>query len=130
LLIPDSVPTFTLQPQSTSTLVGTNITLTATATGYPQISYKWYKDGNLLSNQTADSLALADATSATAGSYTVVATNTNASTVSASAVITIINNQPPLPDHGSGRGGGGAFSLWSLVALTAATLTRIYGQRR
>jgi uncharacterized delta-60 repeat protein len=126
LLRPDADPSFTTQPQSTSISIGGTVSLTATATGYPQISYKWYKDGNLLSNQTTNSLALTNATAATAGSYTVVATNTNGATTSTSAVVAVIDNQPPPPDHG----GAGAFSPWALIALAAATLTRIYGQRR
>ncbi len=81
-----TVPEFRLHPVYYAGTVGDAVTLTAYAEGDPAPTYQWqFDDGSGfadLTNETSSTLSLNPATYANNGSYRVVATNTNGSTVS------------------------------------------------
>jgi hypothetical protein len=88
-------PVFSLQPTATTVLAGTNVTLTATATG-GTVTYQWSKDGVNIPGATAATLTLNAVTAANAGSYRVTATNAGGSTQSGIAIVTVSEPiQPP-----------------------------------
>ncbi len=88
-------PAFAASPASQTATVGADVTLTAAATGNPAPTYQWRKDGAPISGATSATLTLSHVTTADAGSYDVVATNSAGSATSATAVVTV-NKATPL----------------------------------
>ena len=84
-----AAPMITTQPQPQTIWIGDALTLSTAATGYPAVSYQWYRNGVLVSGATGSTYSLADA-SAAGGSYTVVATNSQGSVTSNPAVVNVI----------------------------------------
>jgi hypothetical protein len=82
-------PTFTTQPQSQGAFTGTRVTFSAAASGSGTISYQWRKNGLDIFGATATSYAIASVQQSDAGSYSVLATDSNGSTSSSSAVLTV-----------------------------------------
>jgi invasion protein IalB len=82
-------PSITQQPVSQTVAAGNNVTFNVTATGTAPLSYQWRKDGVNLAGATSASLTLSAVTSANAGSYTVVISNTAGSITSAAATLTV-----------------------------------------
>lgn len=80
-------PVFTTQPQSQTVTTGGSVTFTVAASGSP--TYQWWKDGKPLSGITLSTVTIILVTSADAGTYTVVATNSAGSTTSNAAVLTV-----------------------------------------
>ena len=68
-------PTITAQPVGQTLLVGSNLTLTVTATGTPPLAYQWRKDGDNLSGANGTSYIVTTAQTNDTGAYTVVVTN-------------------------------------------------------
>jgi PKD repeat protein len=97
-----SAPFFTLHPLSTTAAPLSTVTLTAAASGSPEPTYRWYRDGVTYSSWTGSSLTLYDLTDNDAGSYVCVATNSagsatsNAATVTVSASTTTTSNTAPI----------------------------------
>ncbi|PYJ03940.1 MAG: hypothetical protein DME25_10875, partial [Verrucomicrobia bacterium] len=83
-------PVILIQPQSQVTVLGSNATLSVTATGAPPLNYQWRFNGDPLAGQTSSSLALTSVQSAQAGSYSVIVVNASGSTASAIATLTVI----------------------------------------
>jgi uncharacterized repeat protein (TIGR03803 family) len=94
-------------PASTNGLVGSNVTLTVTASGTAPLHYHWIKNGTTplvngvsVTGATSNILTLRTLTLANTGSYDVVVTNIFGKATSMVAVLTvrqgpIINSQPP-----------------------------------
>jgi gliding motility-associated-like protein/uncharacterized repeat protein (TIGR01451 family) len=83
----------TAQPQpSTTVCVGQPINLSVTATGV-NLTYQWFQGTVSLSGETNPTLNIASATTADAGTYTVVITNSCQVVTSANAVV-IVNELP------------------------------------
>ncbi len=108
-------PQFTASPADTTTFVGMTVTLSVSVAGGAPFSYRWRKDGLLLSDgttqgggfvsgSTSDTLVLIGATTYDAGAYDVIATNGCGSTTSDPADVAIL--VPPAP--------GATWSAWSL----------------
>ncbi|MBS0633011.1 MAG: immunoglobulin domain-containing protein [Verrucomicrobia bacterium] len=83
-------PVFTLQPQSQTVAANTNVTFNALADGAPVPTYQWRKDGVNLPSQIGSSLNLPLVQAGDAGTYTVVATNSEGAVTSAAAVLGIL----------------------------------------
>jgi len=89
-----SRPVFTTHPATQSVNAGQTLTLTAATTGAPTPTYQWYKGGTLISGATSSTYTVLAASSADAGSYTVVATNSQGPTTSNAAVVTVNSAAP------------------------------------
>jgi sugar lactone lactonase YvrE len=89
ILTVNTAPAITAQPANQTVIAGSTTTLSVTATGNPAVTYQWRKDGVNLSGATSNALSLSNVTSANAGSYTCVITNTVGSITSNSATLTV-----------------------------------------
>jgi hypothetical protein len=85
----NSAPSFTTHPQSQTVATGANVTFTVGVSGTPTPTIQWRKDGANLAGETNAILTLTNVTSANAGNYTVVATNSVQSTTSNAATLTV-----------------------------------------
>ncbi len=83
-------PVLARQPADTTVVSGGTATLTVTVTGSPAPALQWRRDGVALPGATAATLTLGNVTSAQAGAYSVVATNSAATLTSAPAVLRVI----------------------------------------
>ncbi|MBK8808270.1 MAG: cellulase family glycosylhydrolase [Bacteroidales bacterium] len=70
-----SAPKFSLSPQNQTVSEGATVKLTASAYGVEPITFQWYKNGEILENQTDDTLLLENISQTAIGQYYVVATN-------------------------------------------------------
>ena len=84
-----TAPVITTQPASQTVAAGDTVTFTIVATGTAPLSYQWKKGGNNIPGANSSSLTLTGVTSADAGSYTVVVSNSAGSTTSSAAVLTV-----------------------------------------
>lgn len=125
---PLSAPVFTVQPGSQTVTVGSAVSFTVTVTANPSPTYQWSKNGSPIAGATGASYSLTSAQTGDAGSYTCTATNSQGSTTSNSATLTV---NPvvitPTPTTSSGGGGGaaarrasGSWSRWRSPELRAA----------
>ncbi|HVZ64633.1 MAG TPA: PQQ-binding-like beta-propeller repeat protein [Opitutaceae bacterium] len=87
-----SLTTISSQPQSLNALPGASFTLTVTATGPGAVTYQWYKNGAAIAGATGASYTVASATTADAGTYTVVVTSSGGAVTSSAAVVTVGTN--------------------------------------
>jgi hypothetical protein len=90
-----AAPVITSQPSSQTVDEGASVTFTVTATG--ATSYQWRKDGAPLTGKTASTLTLANVTTANAGSYTVVVSNSSQSVTSSAAQLVVNGTTPSAP---------------------------------
>ncbi len=116
-----ATPVFTTHPNSQTAFLGASVTLTAAATGSP--TYQWKKDGNDIADAVSASYTIANATAGSAGSYTVVATNSAGSTTSNAAALTVADPAGPavVADGYASAVTGGAGGA-TYVVTTAADL--------
>jgi len=84
-----TAPTITTQPVSQTVAAGANVTFTVGASGTAPLSYQWRLNGANISGATSSSLTLTAVTSANAGSYTAVVSNSAGSATSAAATLTV-----------------------------------------
>ena len=103
-------PLITTQPMGGSLTVGGTLPLSVVATGNPDPTFQWKKDGADLAGETDPSLALSDVALSDAGSYTVVVTNPKGSVSSNAAEVAVTNAVPPTitaqPGDAVGEAGG------------------------
>lgn len=81
----------TTQPQGTSSVVGSAVTLTVTASGTPAPTYQWRKDGVAIAGATSSTLTLNNFQVGSAGSYTAALTNSAGTVISEPAVVGVIS---------------------------------------
>jgi hypothetical protein len=84
-----SAPAFSLHPVSQTVNAAASVTLTALASGNPAPTYQWRKNGTAISGATSATITLSNVTTATAGTYTVTATNLVSSVTSNGATLTV-----------------------------------------
>lgn len=84
-----AVPIFTQQPTSQAVATGSSVAFNAAASG--AISYKWQRNGVDVPGATGPILLINNSTSANAGTYVAIATNSAGSTPSNSASLTVSN---------------------------------------
>ncbi|MCL4788711.1 MAG: immunoglobulin domain-containing protein [Verrucomicrobia bacterium] len=88
-------PVIASQPASQTGWRGANVTLSAVALGAAPLMQRWYfNDTNAIPNATNSTLVLNNITSAQAGSYRLVASNTLGAATSTVATVTVTNNRP------------------------------------
>jgi hypothetical protein len=85
-------PTITAQPLSVTVNSGGTAALVVTVPTAAVASYQWSKGGVAVAGATSDTLILT-ATAQTAGSYTVVATNSGGSVTSSAATLAVTSGQ-------------------------------------
>jgi N-acetyl-anhydromuramyl-L-alanine amidase AmpD len=95
LLVPVLLPTITLQPEGQFVVVGTNITLTSSATGTAPLFYQWHLNGADISGATGTSYSRLNVQLLDAGSYSVTVSNAAGAVVSDDAVLSV-NTKPAL----------------------------------
>ena len=90
-------PSFVSQPATNQTVpVGTNVTLTASATGAPPPAYRWYFNGAPLSDNShytgaaGTTLQVSNVQTNDTGNYWVVATNTGGAMTSSVAAVAVL----------------------------------------
>jgi pectin methylesterase-like acyl-CoA thioesterase len=86
----DPPPVITAQPQDTVVQVGQPASLSVTATGN-DLSYQWFKNGNLIDGATGSTLNFASAQTSDTANYTVTVTNPNGSVTSNPARLTVVS---------------------------------------
>ena len=89
----NGAPVFSTQPSSATVAEGGAVTFTAAATGAS--SYQWRRNGAPISGATATTFSISSVSTVNAGDYTVVATNSNGSTTSNVATLTV--TPQPIP---------------------------------
>lgn len=98
-------PVITLQPVSQTVNAGSQLSLRVTGTSSLPVTYQWYKNGAPLTGKTLYLYYNSSVTTADAGQYYAVVTDSNGSTTTAVAQVTvsgvnnigpIITSQPPL----------------------------------
>ncbi len=97
--LPAGPPTIMTQPQDRTVRSGGTTSLSVVALGRPPLSYQWLRNGQPLSgpDATLRILNLGPVDAGSAGTYTVVVTNSSDSVTSEPAVVTVIStNQPPV----------------------------------
>jgi hypothetical protein len=82
-------PVIARQPASVRALVGSSVTFTAPATGYPTPSFQWNKNGIPISGATQTAYRLDHIGVAQAGTYSATIQNTYGTTVSDNATLTV-----------------------------------------
>jgi hypothetical protein len=93
---PGYSPTVTIQPTNVIAQVGSNIVLTATASGTPTLTYRWTRygtnliDGGSISGSSTSTLSLANAGANLSGNYAVVVANLFGSVTSSVATLAFI----------------------------------------
>jgi hypothetical protein len=119
-----TLPSITSQPASVTVNSGSSASFSVTATGTEPLAYQWQLGGVAIAGATSATYNIASATSAVAGTYSVVVTNAAGSVTSNNATLTVNTPAPPSPPPSSGGGGGGAPSLWFVAALAALGFVR------
>ncbi len=105
LLPPPVAPTILAQPTPQTVKVGSNVTFSVTAEGFPAPSYQWFFNGAPIPAATADSFARTNVQLAEAGNYSVRVSNSVAQVVSSNATLNVLPLAPlwmesitPAPD--------------------------------
>jgi uncharacterized protein YjdB len=86
--VPTAVPAFSAQPAAATIVEGQTATFAVTATGIPQPTLQWLRNGNVIAGATSVTYTTPVTTPADSGAvFTVVATNSAGSTTSGSAIL-------------------------------------------
>jgi len=122
-----TTPVITAQPTSVTITAGNSFSLVVTATG-DSLAYQWSKSGVDIPGATAATYTKSSATTADAGTYSVLVSNSAGSVRSNSVTVTVNAATPTTPPSSStsskGGGGGGALDLISVLGLLALLATR------
>lgn len=91
----NAAPTITTQPTSRTVAAGSPASFTTVVTGSPTPTLQWFKNSVAVPGATSELLTFASATLADAGSYTLVATNSQGSVTSNAATLTVTGGAAP-----------------------------------
>ena len=86
---PNTPPLITTEPQSISVLAGSAAKMTVEAIGTLPLTYQWRHGGTNLAGETSVAISFSNVTSAQAGNYDVVLTNSFGATTSEVARLTV-----------------------------------------
>jgi autotransporter-associated beta strand protein len=100
-------PSIVSQPASVTAPPGGNVSFTVQVVGTAPITYQWRRNGSNLANATAATLTLNAVTTANAGSYDVVVSNTHGSVTSSAANLLVLAGQTPVSAWRQMHPGGG-----------------------
>jgi hypothetical protein len=93
---PQMAPNILTNPVSLNVNGGQSATFTVSATGIPDPSYQWLKNGTNLVGQTGASLTINNANVNDAATYSVIVSNTAGSVTSSTAVLAVGHTAPTL----------------------------------
>jgi hypothetical protein len=96
-LVPCTLPSITSHPASQTKCAGQSVTFTVSASG-TGLSYQWRKNSTNISGATGSSYSITSVTTADAGSYDCVVTNSCGSVTSNAATLTV-NTAPTITAH-------------------------------
>ena len=82
-------PLIVSQPQSQTNFVSTSAAFSVAATACTPVSFQWFFNGAVLTNETTASLTLSNLVTGNAGNYSVVVTSSGGATTSAVAVLVV-----------------------------------------
>lgn len=88
----NTVPTFTSQPRSQVALAGSTVTLSVTPAGGTSFNYQWRKNGVAIAGATNSTLTLTAVTTADAGNYDVVVSNSVGLVISSLAQVSVVSS--------------------------------------
>ena len=94
---PQLAPNILTNPVSITVTAGVTATFTVSATGIPEPTYQWLKDGTNVVGATGATLAITNAQDGDAGAYSVVVSNSAGNVHSDSATLTVFD-VPPVAD--------------------------------
>ena len=83
-------PNITVQPSNQTVLKGGTVSFVVVASSLTSMSYKWYRDGSLVSGATASTYTITNAQPAQAGVYRVDVANLVGTTPSSNANLTVL----------------------------------------
>lgn len=86
---PTVIPTISSHPTNLTVSAGSPASFSVVATGLPDPSYQWQKDGLDHSGSTDASLSISSSTLTDNGTYSVIVSNSAGSVVSSNAVLTV-----------------------------------------
>ncbi len=96
----NAVPKFIKQPEYLEIAKTTSsVTLTAEATPETGVSYQWFKNSLMMTDETSPALTMTGDTADLVGDYYIQATNKNGSTKSRVALISLIQLPPTISSH-------------------------------
>ncbi len=84
-----AAPAITTQPTSRTVAVGSQASFTTVVTGFPTPMLQWFRNSVAIPGATSELFALASAALADAGTYTLVATNSQGAATSNAATLTV-----------------------------------------
>jgi hypothetical protein len=87
-------PIIEVQPLSQSPIITKNATLQVLASGTPEPTYQWQREGTNIPGATASSLLFNNVQPSSAGTYRVIVTNLLGSVVSSNAILTPVGASP------------------------------------
>jgi len=94
--MPAVAPVITSQPANQSVSAGAAVTFTDAATGLPNPTFQWQKNGANIVGATNAALSFVATNVAGAGTYSVIVSNSAGITVSSNATLTVANSAPSL----------------------------------
>ena len=90
----NAAPTITTQPISRTVAAGSPASFTTVVTGFPTPTLQWFKNSVAVPGATTELLTFASAALADAGTYTLVATNSQGSVTSNAATLAVTGTAP------------------------------------
>jgi uncharacterized repeat protein (TIGR03803 family) len=99
LLIIGLLPQISQQPYSLLWVNGVDATLNIQATGYPLPTYKWFFNGNLITNATSPTLTLDPLVTNMCGSYSCIASNIFTNVQTANVVVRLPGQAISVPTN-------------------------------
>ena len=94
-------PIITVQPVGQTVGVGSNFTVSVTATGVPAVAYQWRTNGTAITGATNSSYTVTAAQTNDSGDYDVVITNSLGSITSRVATISVLDYPPTIASNRS-----------------------------
>jgi alpha-tubulin suppressor-like RCC1 family protein len=117
------LPRIATQPSPQTVIQGDDASFTVVAIDTGSLTYQWQKDGAAITGATAASYTLTSVTMADAGGYTVVVTNSEGSTTSTTATLTV-NASPSITSQPNAQTvTAGSSVSFSVVASGTSPLT-------